>query len=440
MSRPPAPTMPDLAAAHSVLRQRLDEDVRYDESAAARAIRVTHWLNDNHLQPSTPAAGVAELATILAVAVVRFDVARDAAHSRRLALVAVETWLQRTDWRLMASQRASNDLERALAAVGPASQAQPDPVLDWARAWMQQSVVDAALRSVAALLGVEHRSEPVRCFIACAMSACDEGDLARLLAFSETLAGLLSERGVLCYQPIVVHDPRVSRVVSDNPYNRTLNARQLATSDLVFVVADRPATGLGVVDTLAIGYGARVVVLTGDGPVTPMITGTTPPPTVHPFSRASTDWLADFLDRLMPDLAREAALRARSQEEAEGELAVLRQRLEGLDDSDLAAAPTVRMTTARFHQLLDDPDLYDGATRRELRELDRLIPSPPPPLTIDQARTLFHAELEVGWDSALTARIELEGRRVLASGEHLRAEGETDGFWLRIYRSVRDQP
>jgi hypothetical protein len=292
--------------------------------------------------------------------------------------------------------------------------------------------------SLGQVLGVEIQSEPVRAFIACAMSDPPDDEVEQLLGVSDSFARILSAAGILCYQPLLTHDPRKDREAADHPSNRTLNERQIASCDLVIVIADRPAYGLGVVDSFALKYGAHIVLVSGGLPISPMIVGSVPPPFQIALGPDATSEFKEYLSSNMIGLRHESLERREAQRRARVELNAYRDRLAGLSIEQLERHRKVRMARERFRQLISDADLFDGMSHREYRVLMDLVDDnvPLPELTFDELRALYRAEFELGWDTSLTPEIARIGRGVLVSGKQ-RFEPENFQFWIEMYRRLK---
>jgi hypothetical protein len=411
----------------------------YDKRSSAAYVRTGIKASTNFSEPRLESQ-LWNSAKYALLGTAAYNLTSDVNRNLKVGPHLLEVWLGELDigWRFSVSRQEMRDLECVLSQVPPAPRCAEAPVLDWVGNWVLNALMDPHRGSLGQVLGVEIQSEPVRAFIACAMSDPPDDEVEQLLGVSDSFARILSAAGILCYQPLLTHDPRKDREAADHPSNRTLNERQIASCDLVIVIADRPAYGLGVVDSFALKYGAHIVLVSGGLPISPMIVGSVPPPFQIALGPDATSEFKEYLSSNMIGLRHESLERREAQRRARVELNAYRDRLAGLSIEQLERHRKVRMARERFRQLISDADLFDGMSHREYRVLMDLVDDnvPLPELTFDELRALYRAEFELGWDTSLTPEIARIGRGVLVSGKQ-RFEPENFQFWIEMYRRLK---
>lgn len=220
-------------------------------------------------------------------------------------------------------------------------------------------------------LGEDTAVEPpptVHCFVAAPMSALKDREVEGPYKFTEFVAGCFEREGVFCHKPLIQHDPRVDHALAYDPNNRSLNERQVADSDLVVIIAMQPATGVGVIATLAVQLGVRVLVIRGKEPLTPMLLGSVPAPDVLTDGPELGDQIASYYATNRGYFQQCARMRSEHRRAATADMAKLLPLLD-VPAEDLARSAPPDLSVERIRFLLSSPESFDAGSRREHRRL-----------------------------------------------------------------------
>ena len=290
----------------------------------------------------------------------------------RLSLGVTDRWLARNGYLLAP---ATHERVRVFEVLTLAA-AQPDQLLGRhhaiIRGWAGRNIVEIGSGStLAEKSGTQDEQHVLQCFVACPLTGMSRDEIRLLRGLSDVTSSVLGEHGVMTVRPVLYTSREVTSVEITDPQYRSFDERLIAESDIVLVIAAQPSCGLGVVASLAQRYGRHLVFATSMLPVTPMITGLDPAPTVLDLRFLEIE-LAQHLDAVLP-MVDEAASRTRLEmSDIAAELGELRSLLAGRSVHTLDTMCRTGMSRARLLELIHCPELFAGATLREVRELYRL--------------------------------------------------------------------
>lgn len=428
-----------LLAAHRSMSEAVDGELPLDRRKLDSLVEghsvLARWTHEQENPAELPVItlGVHLLVGCAGLQMMRSDL------DVQFGIQALDEWLNEAGFFILFPERDREKLIQTLRAAPPLGEYVGDAILDATRDLLVRHMVASNTMAPASPLGAQLLSEePLHCVISCAMTNASAYELQILTRLSNRVAETLDQFGFLSFQPVVHHDPRISRDLADNPCWRAGDERYIAKSDLVVIVAAvRPAIGLGVVASFAQRYGVRTVVIADQFPVTPMLVGMIPAPRVM-----KADWqlqynLSSYIRQNIADMRHDAELRNARRPIYADELVKIRRALSDLGVEAISNAPGRTIHLERIREILSDPYLFSGATYREILDLRSLMNVPAlSDLTRTELAALVKAQLESGWDLSTTDRIEMNGIAYIRHHPDRREDAGHPSFWRKIARSL----
>ena len=364
-------TVDDCRLAHLKIQTPLQMEIPFDEDTIGNIVRAHRALlqmtsdEEDHLR-------ILQLVTQMVCACPGFAMFGGDLDSR-FGIELADVWLSRNGYLLLPGLPERTKLFEVLTLIPVLPQPPFDSQLDAVRSWAARNIAEATSGiTLAAKAGLPTDPHPLQCFLACPLTGIPVNEMSSLRELCDTAASVMSDYGILTFQPVLYTSPGITPVHINDPVYRSIDERLIATSQIVLVLAARPSLGLGVVASIAQRYRKHLIVGAPSNALTPMVTGLDPAPSLIRLDCLKED-LYRHLHESMPAIEA-AAEQARGEiTELEAELYLLRMWLDNLSTRALSQPRNIVMNRRRFRELINCAELFAGATVLELRELSDLM-------------------------------------------------------------------
>ena len=346
------------------------------------------------------------------------------------ARLALETFLEHNGYLMVPLPGDTAALTAALHHLVH-TQVATDVDLEAVRAWIVSGAVGDDGVCLRTRAGIDP-SNQIRCFIGLPMTDPSDTELRRLGERSDEVADRLAGLGVACHQPFLKSNPRAAHL--DAKTIRAIDESEVARSDLVVLLVERPTLGLGVVASLAERAGAVVVIAIADQvKISPMLQGVARAVFV-PFDEQLPEALENLVTTRRAELEAAAGRRMERQSRWQRHLAQWRDELSKVRGDGVVLPPEVGLDRDRFRQLLSGAHHLTYATYDEIQAVRIALGAELfDPLTVDADAALLRAEARYRWPRQRSRRLAERARTILAAGGTRRLSFNNLATWKRLH-------
>jgi hypothetical protein len=189
-------------------------------------------------------------------------------------------------------------------------------------------------------------------------------------SLSRRVATFLDARNMVSIQPGEYHNPdEYGPDFCDRPENRGIEETRTLQAHVVIILHPATASGLGSISDIALTGHVPRVILKGTPRLSPMLAGGDPSPFVLEIDGEWQLALGAWLDAMEEELRAGSLSSEKSVQLTDGEIATIKNQLEGAPRSFLTAPWRLRLSPADFRRAMNNPVIFDRLPYGDVREI-----------------------------------------------------------------------